>query len=91
MICSSESFLNTWYHCFAGQYGMMTIAAAPNRRNFRTRSGGSVQGGLHHLVSEALSLSGRWRQSTASEVGSHKRELQRGSLALPCVANLSIE
>jgi hypothetical protein len=75
MICSSESSLSSWYHCLAGQYGAMTVASAPDWRNFWTRSRRSVQGGLHQLISAVQRLSRRWRQSTASEMGSRQREL----------------
>jgi hypothetical protein len=75
MICSSDSSLSIWYHFLAGKYGAMTVASAPDWRNFWTESGRSVQGGLHHFVSAIQRLSGRWRQSTASELGFRQRGL----------------
>jgi hypothetical protein len=75
MIFASDSSLNSWYHCLAGQYGAMTVASVSGWRKFRTRSGRSVQSGLHQLVSGVYMLSGKWRQSTASEIVSRQREL----------------
>jgi hypothetical protein len=75
MMCSSDSSLSSWKQCLASHYVTMTVVSAPHWRNFLTRSGRSVQGGLHHLFSAVQRLSRRWRQSTASEVGSRQREL----------------
>jgi hypothetical protein len=47
IIYSSDSSLSGWYHYLARQHGAMTVASAQDWRKFWTRSGRSVQGGLH--------------------------------------------
>ncbi len=51
---------------FWGQYGAMTVAAAPDVRSFAARLSNNSQGGLHQLFSIFHYASGRWRESTTS-------------------------
>ena len=54
-------------HGFLGQYGAITVAAAPDCRSFAARSSSRHHGGLHQFTSALHISSERCRESTASD------------------------